>query len=991
MKKQVALFIFFVLSIAYFIEAKAISFTENKGQWHKNSLYKSNFRGGSFFAEKNAFTILLFQNDLYEFAHHNFRNSKPIPVNLHSFKIEFLNTNSKSKIEAQLPNNYKRNYFVGADSSKWASNVSDYDKVVYTNFYNGIDLILHSINNNIKYDFKVKPKANAKTINWKINGADKIYLKNNQIFVHTSVGDYLLKTPVSYQINKSGDTSFVACNYVLNQDNTIAFLFPNGYDTSKELIIDPELVFATFTGSVSDNWGFCATYDIFGNAYAGGIAFGANYPTTTGAFQTTFAGGSAGAPPHLAIDISISVFSPDGSTLLYSTLLGGASNEMPLSMVCNRNNELIVFSRSYSQNFPTTSNTYDATFNGVCDLALTRFKRDLSGLIGSTFIGGSAEDGVNVYAEEDTLGFLKYNYGDDARGEVQIDDDNNIYFTSSTKSNDFPVNGFQTTFGGVQDAVVGKFNPSLSNLLWCNFIGGNKFDAGYALFVEKNKDVLLCGGTESKNILTTGTGIEKTYQGGIADGFVVRIDANGTSQKSFSYIGTNSYDQTFFVQQDKNGAVFLLGQTKGSFPVTAGVYNNPNSGIFVQKLNKDLTSVLMSTVVGSGSGAPDIVPSAFSADKCDNIYIAGWGGSLNGFNRNETFSINLPTTANAYQASSDSSDFYFMVLDNDATSLIYATYFGGKTSHEHVDGGTSRFDKEGYIYQAICGGCGGNSDMPTTPSAWSIKNESRNCNNAIVKFEFDLKKTIAEFLIEPLIDEGCAPFKVDFQNYSKSALQYEWNFGDGSKVDSLENTSHNFEKAGEYNVQLIAQNRKSCNVRDTSYRKIIVHPKPDVIAMADTTIRSGDAVKLWAYNDSVYYWYPPYNTSCEKCQVSYAKPDTATTYYVNVFNQYGCTDKDTVNVRMIYTPTLYIPNCFTPNNNGLNEIFKPYFLAMTEINVSIYNRWDELIYVWDELNGGWDGKIDGREAPQGVYIYHLTGVDRNGDKVKQIGSFTLLR
>ena len=206
------------------------------------------------------------------------------------------------------------------------------------------------------------------------------------------------------------------------------FSFPEGYDTTKELIIDPEIVFATYTGATTDNWGFTATYDEAGHLYAGGASFGVGYPTTVGAFQEEFAGGDLAGP--FQTDIGISKFSTDGSDLIYSTYLGGGdSNEMPHSMFVSDDNELVVLGSTGSNEYPTTDNAFDTSFNGGnpfsganniqytngADIVVARFSTDGSDLVASTYLGGSGDDGLNLAAD------LTFNYADEARGEVFLD------------------------------------------------------------------------------------------------------------------------------------------------------------------------------------------------------------------------------------------------------------------------------------------------------------------------------------------------------------------------------------------------------------------------------------------------------------------------------------------------------------------------------------------------------------------------------------------
>ena len=174
----------------------------------------------------------------------------------------------------------------------------------------------------------------------------------------------------------------------------------------------------------------------------------------------------------------------------------------------------------------------------------------------------------------------------------------------------------------------------------------------------------------------------------------------------------------------------------------------------------------------------------------------------------------------AYQSTTDGCDFYFFVLSKDGLSLSYATYFGGPQSEEHVDGGTSRFDKNGVIYEAVCAGCGGNSDFPTTSGVVSNTNNSSNCNNGVIKLAFNLAKTVSSITTTP--SSGCAPFTLSFINNSVNSVSFIWDFGDNSAQSNAFTPTHTYTNPGIYNVMLIALNSNSCNRNDTSYAQITV-------------------------------------------------------------------------------------------------------------------------------------------------------------------------
>src|SRR5690606_21696571 len=241
------------------------------------------------------------------------------------------------------------------------------------------------------------------------------------------------------------------------------------------LIIDPTLIFSTYSGSFADNFGFTATYDSKGYLYSGGNVFALGYPTTVGAFQVSYGGGN--------IDVAITKYDVTGTNLIYSTYLGGNGSEIPHSLVVNNYDELFVFGTTGSANFPVSANAYDQTFNGGtnitgvgmgfvypngCDIFITRFNVAGTAIQASTYLGGSGNDGINV------AGGLKANYADESRGEIDIDKLNYIYLATTTSSTNFPVspNAFQTTYGGgTQDGLVAKMDNNLTTVLFASYIG----------------------------------------------------------------------------------------------------------------------------------------------------------------------------------------------------------------------------------------------------------------------------------------------------------------------------------------------------------------------------------------------------------------------------------------------------------------------------------------------------------------------------------------
>lgn len=846
------IFLYFTLLIVpvKLLAQSNVEFIENRGQWDGPFKYKASTPKGDIYLESNCFTYVLgdpANGDKVDAAHHGWtRNAETL--NFHAYKMFFEGANMPLIVGSKQQTTYY-NYFLGKDPSRWQSNIHPFYDIDYKNLYNGIDMHVSSEGGNVVYEFIVQPDADASQISMDYKGQNSIRLRDKDLYIATSVGDVVEMKPYAYQyIN---DTKVeVPCKYKLN-GNTVTFQMPEGYDHSQLLVIDPTIVFCTFTGSTADNWGFTATYDNQGNFYAGGIVHGTGYPVSTGAYQITYHGGvdvSFGSTntthgSGYADDIGIIKFDPTGVNRLYATYLGGSDNEQPHSLIVDGSGNLIMGGRSYSNDYPVTSGAFDVTANGDADIVISKLNSTGTSLLASTYVGGSNPDVVNYNPLELFFGNLKHNYGDDARSEVQVDRQGNVYMVASTMSTNFPTaNATQTTLSGNQDAVIIKLNSTLTTMLWSTYLGGSSDDAAYVIVFDTSQAyVYIGGGTQSSNFPgTASSSYHQTFQGGSADGWIAKFQNSGTYPLvKTTYIGTSAYDQVFGLQVDNQNSLYAMGQTLGAFPVSTGVYSNSGSSQFIIKMDSNLSTNILSTVYGSGTTtATNISPVAFLVDTCQNIYISGWGGNLGlnlvgGNPPASAGTTNMPITTNAAQSTTDGNDFYFICLSKNMQSLMYATYFGRNETDplkgEHVDGGTSRFDKNGIVYQGICGGCAGNgqaaqSTFPTQPhNVWSLSDNSNNCNEVALKIAFQFGPVNASATPNPTSGKGCAPFFVQFQNLSSNAASYQWIFGDGSAIDTTFAPSHTFTTAGHYTVKLVVKNANACTKTiDTAYVSIVV-------------------------------------------------------------------------------------------------------------------------------------------------------------------------
>jgi len=731
-----------------------IHFVENDGQWPSEVLFRADIPDGYLSIEKNALVYTRLYSNNIEYFHHGPAIGDTFMV--HNERIEFEGANLAAVGIGQKKRSEYHNYFIGNDPSKWASKVGLYDKVRVQDLYPGIDLEVYGRDaKSIKYDLVVHAGADPNTIQLHYLGQESLSLKKGSLHIETAIGAIIEEAPFAYQLQAKNNPN-IDVKYELTGDR---LRFKIGkYNSSQALIIDPVVVFSTYTGSTSDNFGFTATYDILGHGYAGGDVRGQGYPTDPGIVQADFHYGTTNMDDVLGDqprDCAVMKLSSNGQNKIWATYLGGTRNEQPHSMVVDSQNDLIVMGSTFSTDFPNDGQGYSTKNSGQSDIFVIKLKEDGTAILGMTYLGGSGRDGLNGRRPNGSFvantSPLAYNFGDEFRGEVIVDASDNIYVASCTESGNgsgFPaINGFNDNFGGLQDGCVFKLSPNLRQLNWGAYVSGPNYETCFSLDIDQNGSVFVAGGTNSSTMKFSPFTLHPNYLGGKADGYVIKIKNDGSQIEGGTFIGTNAYDQSYFVKVDKYGQVYLTGQTAGNIaPFPDNVYSSATGGQFIYKLSSDLNTRLMSTTYGDGTVKPQISPTAFMVDECERIFVSGWGGEENvpplG---NGGYTANMETTTDAYDKTTDGSDFYLAVFSKNLTKLVYATFIGGGTNTatgrlgEHVDGGTSRFDPKGIVYQSVCGGCGGGStpDFPTTPGAYSQTNNSSNCNNALFKLDFE--------------------------------------------------------------------------------------------------------------------------------------------------------------------------------------------------------------------------------------------------------------
>ena len=623
--------------------------------------------------------------------------SKIKPPQSAAVQMKLVDANPKPEVEGvdQLP--ARNNYFIGNDPKQWRTGIPTYAKVKYRNVYPGIDLIYYGDERQLEYDIVVGPGADHRSVLVRFEGADKIEVDGvGNLVLHVADEKVLQRKPNVYQ-TVNGARKPVEGKYAIRGANQIGFEV-GAHDRSKPLVIDPVLVYSTFlTGSSADE-GVGITVDSAKNTYITGITNSLNFPTSAGAFQTaqgnndvfivkfdasgslvysTYIGGSGNdeatsikvdsagnayitgstdspnfptttgafeTSPHGGSDVFVAKLNPTGSALLYSTYLGGSSDDEAFGLATDVSGNAYVTGVTDSSNFPTTTSAHQSAAGGGGDAFVARLNPTGTTLDYSTYLGGNNAD----------LG-----------SGIATDLAGNAYVTGTTYSPNFPVTAgaFQNSYAGSGDAFVAKLNASGAALSYSTYLGGVGNDNAFAITYGVGGWVYLTGSTASPNFPTTANVVQGVLSGN-SDAFIAKLNTSlaGPSSLIYStYLGGSNVDWGFGLSTDLAGNAYVTGATHSTnFPGSANGSQSSNRGAsdaFAAKLNFAGTALLYATYLG---GLNNDAAMGNASDSEGNAYLTGI-----------TNSPDFPVTAGAFQISSaGNNDAFFTKLAIPQTAAL---------------------------------------------------------------------------------------------------------------------------------------------------------------------------------------------------------------------------------------------------------------------------------------------------------------------------------
>jgi len=575
--------------------------------------------------------------------------------------------NPNPRIEGQDKLTGKSNYFIGNHRAEWRRNIPRYGRVAYRAIYPGVDLIFYGNQGQLEHDFVIAPGADLHRIRFELQGATAMEIGENGDLVAQTLGGTIRQLrPIVYQ-DWNGSRHFLPGRYVLFGANQVGFEVA-GYRADTTLVIDPVLAYSSYLGGSDRDAGFSVAVDAGGNVYVSGATASVDFPTRNpeqpnnaggyDAFVTkldptgnvvfsTYLGGSGdennfhsgveasgvavdsvgnvylvgrtssvdfpivnGFLPNYAggdYDAFVAELSADGSTLLYSTYLGGSANDSGNGIAVDSVGAVYVTGGTRSDtDFPITAGAYQRFSNGQLDAFVTKIDPTQVGLasrIYSTFLGGT---------------------GNDRGTAIAVDAFGNAYVTGRTDSTDFPTNPPQSSYNGAVDAFVTELSADGSALNYSIYLGGSGLDVGNGIVVDSAGNAYVTGETGSPDFPVTNG--YQTAKGGSSDAFVTEIAPGGTVVVYSSFFGGAALDRGTGIALDPTGHVLITGETSSDDFPQLNAFQTARAGgkdAFLAQFDTSQVgqaSLLYSSCLG---GSANDIAYGMAVDPSGNAWVVG--------------------------------------------------------------------------------------------------------------------------------------------------------------------------------------------------------------------------------------------------------------------------------------------------------------------------------------------------------------------------------
>jgi outer membrane protein assembly factor BamB len=587
--------------------------------------------------------------------------------------MQFLNANPQPAVTGEQPLPGIVNYFLGHNPARWHTNIPTYAQVRYHDIYPGIDLVYYGRQGHLEYDFIVAPGSDPAQIHLNFTGANRLSLDaQDELLLRLTAGDLAEGAPLVYQ-DINGTEQRVASHYVLQGATGVDFAL-GAYDHSQPLVIDPSVFFSTYLGGSGNDEVKSVAIDSSCSIYLTGATDSSDFPS-----QNPLQAASGGSE-----DAFVTKMSADGTTLLYSTYLGGSGADWGNGIAVDSAGNAYLTGVTFSTDFPTQNALQPAAGGGADDAFVTELNAAGNALAYSTYLGGG---------------------GLDWGADIAVDSAGNAYVTGGTSSGadstaSFPThNALQSSIAGNANAFVAAISANGASWLYSTYLGGSNYDYGAGIVVDSAGNAYVTGSTHSSNFPTRNP---LHAYGGAFDAFVSKLNTNGSALLYSTYLGGSGADFGFGIAVDSAGNAYVTGSTGSSnFPLDAPLQSSRAGGTdaFVTKINAAGSALLYSTYLG---GANNDEASSIAVDNAGSAYITG-----------STSSTNFPLHSALQSTNAGGTDAFVARLNAAGNALLYSSYLGGANN----DWGASiAVDGVGYTYIV---GATASSNFPTHNSIQS--------------------------------------------------------------------------------------------------------------------------------------------------------------------------------------------------------------------------------------------------------------------------------
>jgi hypothetical protein len=835
---------------------------------------------------------------------------------MYHMDVKLIGANPNARMTTENQSGFtERYYLTAADHGVLAHT---YEKVTYENIYPNIDWVLYFHNGKMEHDFIIHEGGKLSDIKIQYKGADNLHLnQDGSLHAITRLGEITEHAPIAYEV--TGNQK-ISASFVLDGD--ILSFTTGKYQGS--LVIDPVVDWGTYFGGTE----YDDISDVIlakdGFTYITGSTNSNSNIATTGAYQTSFTGGSNAA----GSDAFLSKFNSNGN-LIWSTYYGGTGNDLGKKITADTSGNIYMAGYTNSASGISTTGSYQTTYGGgAYDAFVVKFDTSGQRLWGTYFGGSNADASTSM----DIIG--------DAMG--------NICLTGNTQSNNIPTTtgAHQSTIGGSHDAFIAKFNGA-GQLQWSTYYGGSGADYPYAVTTDSSGNFFIAGRTQSSNGIAT-SGTQQTTIGGSQDAFITKFSPNGQMLWGTYYGGTD-IDRAYAATTDHSGNIYIAGVTLSTSGIaTAGSHQSTFGGGaedgFIAKFST--TGIREWATYYGGDEAEGLT--ALTCTNDNDLYFTGYTSSDTG--------IAIP--AGMQPTFGGEQDAFVGKINLTGDAVQWASYIGG------VDGDNGNgIDADGNGNLIICGRTVSATSIATF-NGYQSSFGGGDADGFLIKIkDCNIPQITGVVLGDASV---CAGTTHRYTVASLTSTSYNWILQNGwtgnSQIDTIQVTFNGNSGI----LKAVAVN--DCYHSDTVSLNITVNSLPPVPVIT----RTGNQIKT-TQTFAAYQWYlngiAITGATGQTCNL------TATGIYtVVVFNVAGCSN---TSVNFDYTGT-GIDNILAQNGisiypNPVNDFLHIQLRVATK--VFVYDISGKLVQSIILPSGA--GNIDMQDFVTGLYLIRFSDLNGN--------------